>query len=224
MRYKVLIVDDSKLARMVMARLPYPTGLGLGRDRQCRRGAGRCFRRRRRHRADRFQHAGSMDWNWLRYPQDPSEHAGRSCLGQCQNISGAPELDAGFVQATRPTKPLPHFFRAALRQESDAVIIDAGEYRDRAGCARRNRQHGCRRAASSLGQWWASRSSCCPFRQDRNTQLRRNWSSAKTRQARRGSSLEGPFSGRALLSSRGAKSRAGRAIVGDQHSLKMSLI
>ena len=59
MQHQVLIVDDSKLARMVMAkRLPaYSAGLGRHRGDQCRRGAERDFGRFRRNCSRRLQYA-----------------------------------------------------------------------------------------------------------------------------------------------------------------------
>ena len=42
MGYRVLVVDDSKLARMAVAKAltRHPSGLGPGRGRQCRRSSG----------------------------------------------------------------------------------------------------------------------------------------------------------------------------------------
>ena len=59
MQYKVLVVDDSKLARMVMASVAAnPAGMGVDRGDQCRRRSGGDFVPFGRYCAGRFQHAG----------------------------------------------------------------------------------------------------------------------------------------------------------------------
>ena len=86
MQYKVLIVDDSKLARMVMAsafrriRPDWTLVETTNADEALAAVSGGAV--------DialiDFNMPGSR-WTGIgcKYPQDPSEHAGRRCLGEC---------------------------------------------------------------------------------------------------------------------------------------------